>query len=211
MENNVLSSLPEIIVTTLIFFFPAFLANMAPVVLWRTKLWKKARKPVDLGKTLMGERVFGENKTFFGLIAATIGGAFGAMVVLVFLTVYGNFIQFIYQVATFWDFIIMLLCFGLIGAWMGFGAIMGDLLKSFIKRRIKIKPGQPLIFWDQVDFVIGAWVAYWLLYLTGILSNLKEVFDFSVWLLIAGMLITPLLHLTANIVAYKLKWKDVWW
>jgi CDP-2,3-bis-(O-geranylgeranyl)-sn-glycerol synthase len=39
---------------------------------------------------------------------------------------------------------------------MGSGAILGDLIKSFFKRRIGIKPGEKWIFFDQVDYAIGA-------------------------------------------------------
>lgn len=42
------------------------------------------------------------------------------------------------------------------GAALGFGALLGDSVKSFFKRRLNIPPGKPWPVFDQVDFVIGA-------------------------------------------------------
>ena len=39
---------------------------------------------------------------------------------------------------------------------MGAGAILGDLVESFIKRRLDRKPGTKFFPWDQLDFVIGS-------------------------------------------------------
>lgn len=36
------------------------------------------------------------------------------------------------------------------------GAILGDLVFAFFKRRLGIKPGQPLPLWDQVGFILFA-------------------------------------------------------
>ena len=44
-----------------------------------------------------------------------------------------------------------------------FGALAGDLVFSFIKRRLNIEPGQSWFPFDQLDWVIGALVAHYLL------------------------------------------------
>ena len=46
--------------------------------------------------------------------------------------------------------------FILLGALMGGGALMGDLVKSFIKRRQNQPPGKPWFPWDQLDWIAGA-------------------------------------------------------
>jgi len=46
--------------------------------------------------------------------------------------------------------------FVLLGALMGGGALTGDLVKSFIKRRLDIPPGRPWFPWDQLDWIMGA-------------------------------------------------------
>src|SRR4051812_27852644 len=44
----------------------------------------------------------------------------------------------------------------LLGAWIGLGALSGDLVKSFAKRRRGILPGQAWIPFDQIDWLLGA-------------------------------------------------------
>jgi CDP-2,3-bis-(O-geranylgeranyl)-sn-glycerol synthase len=39
---------------------------------------------------------------------------------------------------------------------LGFGALAGDSIKSFFKRRVGVKPGKRWFPFDQIDFVIGA-------------------------------------------------------
>ena len=46
--------------------------------------------------------------------------------------------------------------FILIGALMGGGALLGDLIESFIKRRHGRPSGKPWFPWDQADWIIGA-------------------------------------------------------
>ena len=46
--------------------------------------------------------------------------------------------------------------FILLGALMGGGALIGDLAKSFIKRRLDVPPGKPWFPWDQLDWIAGA-------------------------------------------------------
>ena len=46
--------------------------------------------------------------------------------------------------------------FILLGALMGGGALVGDLVKSFIKRRLNVPPGKPWFPWDQLDWIAGA-------------------------------------------------------
>lgn len=42
------------------------------------------------------------------------------------------------------------------GLTLGLGAMLGDTIKSFAKRRIGIPAGAPWVPFDQVDFVLGA-------------------------------------------------------
>ena len=42
------------------------------------------------------------------------------------------------------------------GALLGLGALLGDLVKSFFKRRLSIDPGRPMWIADQVDWILGA-------------------------------------------------------
>ena len=44
------------------------------------------------------------------------------------------------------------------GLLMGLGAGIGDAIKSFFKRRLAIAPGATWIGFDQLDFVVGAYL-----------------------------------------------------
>lgn len=46
--------------------------------------------------------------------------------------------------------------FILIGSLTGGGALVGDMVKSFIKRRLGKPPGKPWFPWDQLDWIAGA-------------------------------------------------------
>ncbi|MDI9614240.1 CDP-2,3-bis-(O-geranylgeranyl)-sn-glycerol synthase [Methanothermobacter sp.] len=85
------------------------------------------------------------------------------------------------------------------GLLLGFGALMGDAAGSFIKRRLKIDRGRPAPILDQLDFVAGALI---------LVSPLRVL---PVDYIILIMLITLVLHLSANIIAYLIGMKDVWY
>ena len=83
--------------------------------------------------------------------------------------------------------------------WFGFlqggGVILGDLIKSFYKRRQGIKPGDPWWGWDQLDFVIGCIVlGFW-------------VYVPPAEIVLVLLVLSPILHLLANNIGYLLKIK----
>jgi CDP-2,3-bis-(O-geranylgeranyl)-sn-glycerol synthase len=86
-----------------------------------------------------------------------------------------------------------------LGAWLGLGALFGDIVKSFFKRRLGIKPGTMFQPWDGIDYMIGA-IIFMLPYYNG--GMLEYIF-----LLIIG----PLLSLMTNTCAYKIGWKECWY
>ncbi|MBW2995370.1 CDP-archaeol synthase, partial [Candidatus Woesearchaeota archaeon] len=87
----------------------------------------------------------------------------------------------------------------LFGFLLGLGAMTGDLVKSFFKRRIGKKPGESWPVFDQLDYVIGA-----LLF-----GSIVFVPELSIILII--LIVTPVLNLLANYLGYILKLKKVWW
>jgi CDP-2,3-bis-(O-geranylgeranyl)-sn-glycerol synthase len=87
----------------------------------------------------------------------------------------------------------------LLGLCLGGGALIGDACGSFIKRRLKIERGKPAPILDQLDFVVGALV----------FASLIVVIPAEMIVII--LLISIFLHLGANIIAYLLGIKDVWY
>ena len=122
------------------FIFPAYCANAAPVIFG-------GGQPIDFGKTFFdGKPFLGSHKTFKGFLAGIIVGTLvGLAQTLIFehvLFEYGT--QFRYTV--FLGFVLSL------------GAVTGDLIESFIKRRLNRSPGKPLPIADQIDFILGAFL-----------------------------------------------------
>ena len=110
---------------------PAYAANMAPPF---TRFWTGWNRPIQ-GAAL------GSHKTVVG-VAVGIAAA-----------VLTSAIQAAIQSASplldysHWPWL---------GLGFGFGAMAGDCLKSYFKRRRRIAPGRPWIPFDQLDFVVGA-------------------------------------------------------
>jgi len=122
------------------FIFPAYCANAAPVIFG-------GGKPMDLGKTFFdGKPLLGAHKTFRGFCAGLIvGTVVGLVQTLIFEHVLiQDSIQFQYSI--------------LLGFMISLGALTGDLIESFIKRRISRSPGSSLPVADQIDFIIGAFL-----------------------------------------------------
>ncbi|MBQ7927345.1 MAG: CDP-archaeol synthase, partial [Methanobrevibacter sp.] len=87
----------------------------------------------------------------------------------------------------------------LIGFFLGFGALLGDAIGSFLKRRLGIGRGKPAPILDQLDFLIVA------LILVSFVVKLNWLF------VIIAIVLTLAIHLIANSAAYLLGMKDVWY
>ncbi|MFH0961178.1 MAG: CDP-archaeol synthase [archaeon] len=111
------------------YFLPAAVANAAPV-LSRSEFFKKVpNPPLDFGGKLWdGNRIFGDGKSFFGFL---LGVAFGTLT---------GFLQGI----------------PLTGFLLSTGALFGDVVGAFIKRRMGLPRGKPIFLLDQLNFVAGA-------------------------------------------------------
>ncbi len=130
------------------FFLPAALANAAPVAASLPGFLKKYNTPLDLGKTWRGQRLFGDHKTWRGLIAG---------VVIATLTIA---IQKYLFNSTNWAPNISWLDYNSVNIWLlgplfGLGALLGDATESFLKRQFKIDSGQSWFPFDQTDYIIG--------------------------------------------------------
>lgn len=106
------------------FILPVYVANMMPVFVKNLNI---LNFPVDFGKKFINKRIFGDHKTWRGLFFGTLAG--GTISLL--------------QRRGF-----------LIGIILGFGALFGDLVGSFIKRRLGIRPGDRALVIDQLPFIV---------------------------------------------------------
>ena len=83
--------------------------------------------------------------------------------------------------------------------------MLGDMLGSFVKRRMGLKSGAPLPLVDQLDFVAGAWLLLFLFVHTWFIEH------FSLDIIITVIIITPILHLLTNYMGYRMGRKKVPW
>lgn len=116
----------------LYFLLPAYVANMAPPFV---RFWRGWNRPIS-------RRWLGDHKT-------VVGFASGMLAALATAAVQAHLAPPLALARESWP---------QAGLALGFGAMAGDALKSFFKRRIGIAPGRSWKPADQLDFVLGALV-----------------------------------------------------
>ncbi len=182
-----------IILCAIYFILPAYIANGSGLIFG-------GGKPLDMNKTLKdGRRLIGDGVTLRGYICGTIMGTIsGGILGLLGQTTGTTINQFCYGMLSngiYCDIYNGLL----LGFLLSFGALTGDAIGSFIKRRIGIKRGGYAPIMDQLDFIIVAII----------LSLLIVKIDIKFFLIIC--LITLIIHLMSNSIAYLFGLKDVWY
>lgn len=125
---------------------PAAVANTMPVFV--KKYFKRLDYPIDFYKKISGERVLGDNKTFRGFIF----GILGSIIIVLIQSKLYNLSFFFYKHSLIDYSNINVIFFGLLS---GFSVLLFDSIASFIKRRLKVKPGKSLLILDQVNGGLG--------------------------------------------------------
>ncbi|MFH0970498.1 MAG: CDP-2,3-bis-(O-geranylgeranyl)-sn-glycerol synthase [Candidatus Diapherotrites archaeon] len=165
--------------TTLILTaIPLYVANASAMVFG-------GKTPLDMEKKWMdGRRLLGKGKTWKGTGMGILIGTFTGFSLAFFFPTYtesvsSHFVAFAFLLSV--------------------GALTGDMIGSFIKRRMGMESGKPAHVLDQLDFVLG-----------GILFSLGiNPPNWTVFLLL--IMITPFMHLTFNRIAYITGIKGVPW
>jgi CDP-2,3-bis-(O-geranylgeranyl)-sn-glycerol synthase len=140
----------QFIISCIYFFLPAYLGNMVPPLARKAGIFKFLAGPLDFGKMFLKEPFLGSHKTWRGTILYMITG-----VAVVYLQ------YFLYQYTGIRAISIIdysqinLLLFGVL---FSGGAVFGDVLFAFFKRRLKLQPGARFVPFDQINYVIGAFL-----------------------------------------------------
>jgi len=210
-----------LLIFSLLFIVPGYLSNAGMVIVGKGK-------PVDGGKICKdGRRLLGDHKTWNGLIKGPlyIGipislGVFFLFILLwdvikvipeagIPLGIYKLYNDILYYRYYFiggplpigFAIILMriILC--------SYGAGIGDLLGSFLKRRFNIESGEPFWIIDSLDFagiaIIFASIPSFFL------PNLYLAPD--IFIIIFLLILTPSVSIIANTIAYIIGLKDVPW
>ena len=172
----------ESIISIFWLLLPAGIANMSPVLFkWLPVL----AKPVDFNKKFKKKPIFGRNKTWRGLVCGTL---------VAILIVYVQKLLYPYMKAySFVDY--SGTNFVLLGFLLGFGALAGDLVESFLKRQRNTPPGKSWPPWDQIDWIIGA------------LLLVSFFVPLSAEMIVIALLLFGILHPMINLLGYVLKIK----
>ena len=153
------------------YILPSYVANVVPALVKKINI---LNYPVDFGGNFKNKRIFGPHKTFRGL----------------FLGILFSGITSIIQLRGF-----------RVGLIIGTGTLFGDLVGSFVKRRMGFEAGKKNLFIDEVP---GSFFGISFAYIFGVLTlDIYQV----LFLLILGI---PL-HILANKLWYRLKLKEVPW
>ena len=166
---------------------PAYVPNNAAVL-------AGGGRPIDGGRTWGGRRVLGDGKTWRGTAVGTLIG--------VLLAVGLNAINDPVSTALG----VTLPTFPLHAAVaLAFGAMLGDILASFIKRRSGRERGASFPGLDQLDFVVVS------LLLAFVVATDWFLATFTPGVLAVILIITPILHVGTNIIAFKIGVKNEPW
>ncbi|MCL9813047.1 CDP-2,3-bis-(O-geranylgeranyl)-sn-glycerol synthase [Natranaeroarchaeum aerophilus] len=177
----------EIVVVAFWLMLPAYVPNNAAVL-------TGGGPPIDGGRTWDGKRVLGDGKTWRGTAGGILAGV-GLGLLLNFLAE-GVSSALGFTVAEFP--IVALLA-------LAAGAMLGDILASFLKRRTGRERGAAFPGIDQLDFVVVSLV------LTALVATDWFVEWFTLPVILAVLILTPVLHVGTNIIAFKLGLKDEPW
>lgn len=172
------------------FFLPAGLANAAPVFANRIPLLRNWKTPIDFGASYKGKRLLGDNKTWRGF---WLGVAVAVATLLLQKWLYSeiSWIQTTldtpinYSTVTNW-----------LGVLLGIGALAGDAVESFFKRRANVPSGEAWFPFDQIDYIVGG------ILLSSIVVKLAPLTNATILLVWFGM------HLCFAYVGYLLGLKD---
>jgi len=173
--------------TALWAMLPAYLSNSAAVV-------AGGGQPIDGGRTVGDTRILGDGKTWRG----TAGGWTAGAALAVGLNLVRPAARDLLGVA-----VPSFPAAAVIAPPLG--ALLGDMTASFLKRRAGRARGRPVPGLDQLDFVVGA------LALAAVAAPgwFGSVFEPPV--LVVVLVVTPALHVGANVLAYALDLKDEPW
>lgn len=155
---------------------------MAPVLFAKIPFFKNWNTPIDFGLRVGKHRLFGDHKTIRGLVTGII---FGSLFSIFQRFLESNTLTYPQNLKTAM----------ILGFTLSFGALFGDMAKSFLKRQIGKKSGQSWFPFDQLDYIVGA-----------------LIFSFPIvrWPGNSVVSITAVyfcLHLAITFLGYKLKFK----
>lgn len=166
-------------------FLPAMVPNSMAALLG-------GGTPMDFGRKWRGRRIFGSGKTWKGFFCGAVSGIILGIIMID--------VAFFFDPKNFWGYggfwgnVGIVIC-------LAFGAVLGDLMGAFIKRRLGMKRGEKAPILDQYDFVFGAFLITSIFFPGWVYSTYFEGWHIIAILFL--LLIMFAIHRMVNIVGYK--------
>ena len=176
-----------VVATALWAMLPAYVPNNVAVLVG-------GGPPIDGGRTWGGSRILGDGKTWRGTAGGWLAGGVLALALNQLAPAVGPAIGV--DLPRFPTAAVLAL---------PLGAMLGDIGASFLKRRTGRERGAPFPGVDQLDFVVGA------LALTLLVAPDWFLTTFTLPVIAVVVVLTPLLHVATNGIAYLLGLKDEPW
>lgn len=149
----------------------AIIGGVTHSIVIKRNILPKLAIPLDGGYKISGKPIFGQNKTWRGVVVMVIGVTLGSVI----LKPHGGQL--------------------LVGILIALGYLLGELPNSFLKRRLGIAPGRKSSSWfyllDQTDSTIGIVL---ILFFTNFLVSWAEAFVIIVGGTIVHILFDSLLY-----------------
>ena len=210
----------SLLIFSLLLIVPAYISNASMVI-------TGGGKPIDGGKTFRdGRRILGDHKTWNGLKGPLyIGIPISFFLFFLFILLWDPISIVISDAASQGEYLLynnidtfkyyfiggrlplnfLILLIRIILA--SYGAVLGDLIGSFLKRRFNIRSGDPFWIVDQLDFAL---IAILFVSIPGFLyPNLFLLPD--IYVITFLIIITPAVSIIANTIAYIIGLKEVPW
>ncbi|MHA2398008.1 MAG: CDP-archaeol synthase [Promethearchaeota archaeon] len=207
-----------LLIFSLLLIVPAYISNASMVI-------TGGGRPIDGGKFFRdGRRILGDHKTVNGLKGPLyIGIPLSFLIFLLFIllwvpindlitqafadgqyNLYANIEIFKYYfIGGGFPFNFLVLLIRIILA--SYGAVIGDLVGSCLKRRFDIKSGAPFWVVDQLDFAL---VAFLFVMIPSFISPTLFLMP-DIYIFLFLIILTPAVSIIANTVAYLVGLKDV--
>lgn len=176
-----------VVITAFWAMLPAYIPNNAAVL-------AGGGRPIDGGRTLGGRRLLGDGKTYRGTAVGTTAGAIVAVVLNQLNPTVADLLGA--ELPLFPTLVLVVL---------PLGAMLGDITASFLKRRTGRERGAPFPGVDQLDFVVVGLIFAFLVAPGWFLDS------FTLPVLAVILVLTPLLHVLTNGIAYAIGVKDEPW
>lgn len=188
-----MDKLAEMYVTLL----PVILAGIMNMVWCKSNVFSFLKKPVDFSKSFFdGNRIFGDNKTFKGVVGMII---FGILFSVLWGLILANSTSLSAYNYFYRNYDNTLLFNILTGTLTGVAYTLFELPNSFIKRRLGITPGKNdisgfkkvfFIFLDQADSIFGCVLVVCMF------------FPLPLWYYFLYVLVGALTHIIFNMLLY---------